>query len=59
MPARVNEISGLMVMAIAGGAVIPPMMGLISSAFGVLASFMVLVLVMTYLLVISIYANRK
>ena len=59
LPARVNEISGLMVMAIAGGAVIPPMMGLISSAFGVLASFLVLVLVMTYLLVISIYANRK
>ena len=58
MPARINEISGLMIMAVAGGAFIPPVMGLVSSAFGVLASFLVLVVIMIYLLIISVYANR-
>jgi fucose permease len=30
MPERVNDISGLMIMAISGGAIIPPLMGLVS-----------------------------
>lgn len=35
MPERANEISGLLVMAIIGGAVIPPIMGLANSYFGI------------------------
>lgn len=58
MPERVNEISGLMIMAVAGGAFIPPIMGYVSSTFGVVASFFVLVLVMLYLLVLGIYSQK-
>jgi len=32
LPARANELSGLMVMAIVGGAILPPLMGLVSDA---------------------------
>jgi MFS transporter, FHS family, L-fucose permease len=59
MPDRVNEISGLMIMAVAGGAFIPPVMGLVSSAFGIVPGFLVLVAVMIYILGISIYVQKK
>ncbi len=58
LPERVNEISGLMVMAIAGGAVIPPFMGYLSTNIGIGASFLVVVAVVVYVLVLSIIANR-
>jgi fucose permease len=59
LPNRVNEISGLMIMAVAGGAFIPPVMGFISSTFGVLQSFIVLLIVILYLLIISLYMKSK
>jgi MFS transporter, FHS family, L-fucose permease len=59
MPDRVNEISGLMIMAVAGGAFIPPVMGLVSSAFGIVPGFLVLVAVMIYMLGISLYVRKK
>ena len=48
MPERANEISGLMIMAVVGGAIIPPLMGLINTNFGVQLSFGVLVLCAAY-----------
>ncbi len=41
MPDRSNEISGLMVTAIAGGAIFPPIMGLIADKTSVLTGFVV------------------
>jgi fucose permease len=41
MPERANEISGLMVTAIAGGAFIPPLMGLLADATSVRFGFIV------------------
>lgn len=41
MPERANEISGLMVTAIAGGAIIPPLMGLLADATSVRMGFIV------------------
>ena len=41
-PDRKNEISGLMVMAISGGAIMPFLMGWVSDLFGVVASILVL-----------------
>lgn len=35
MPERANEISGLLVMAIVGGAIIPPIIGFTTSVFGI------------------------
>jgi MFS transporter, FHS family, L-fucose permease len=58
MPGRINEISGLMIMAIAGGAFLPPVMGFVSTKFGVSAGFLVLVFAMLYILSISVYAQK-
>ena len=57
LPNRVNEISGLMIMAVAGGAFIPPVMGWVSSTFGVLQSFYVLFAVIFYLFAISMFTK--
>jgi FHS family L-fucose permease-like MFS transporter len=55
---RINEISGLMIMAIAGGAFLPPVMGLVSTLYGVLSSFFVLLIAMLYILAISLYTLK-
>jgi MFS transporter, FHS family, L-fucose permease len=48
-----------MIMAVSGGAFLPPLMGLISTGFGVKASFLVLVAAMIYLVSAGIYALKK
>jgi fucose permease len=50
MPGRANEISGLMIMGVAGGAVIPPLMGVVSDAMGQGGGLAILLLAMIYLL---------
>ena len=59
MPTRANEVSGLMIMAISGGAIIPPLMGVMSANLGMIASLLVLVVCMLYILGASIYALKK
>ncbi len=59
MPDRANEISGLMIMAVSGGAFIPPIMGAISESFGFLVSLSVLVICMVYLFLISFVKSKK
>lgn len=60
MPSRSNEISGLLIMAIVGGALVPPIMGLVSTSFGVIGSILILVLCFSYLLLIPfIKSNPK
>ena len=49
-PERANEISGLMIMGVAGGAVIPPLMGVVSDAMGQTGGMAVLLIAMIYLL---------
>lgn len=49
-PERSSEISGLMIMAVVGGAVIPPLMGVVNNYFGVSLSFVVLLLCAVYVL---------
>ncbi|HOW90062.1 MAG TPA: MFS transporter, partial [Elusimicrobiales bacterium] len=58
-PERSNEISGLMVTAIVGGAFIPPLMGLVADAAGsVRAGFLVPLAAVTYILWVSISGLR-
>ncbi len=59
MPERANEVSGLMIMAVSGGAFLPPLMGLVSTNFGVKAGFLVLVGALLYLLYTGIYALKR
>ena len=50
-PERANEISGLMVMGIAGGAVVPPLMGIVSDIAGQTGGLAVLLITMIYILI--------
>ena len=59
MPDRSNEIAGLMVMAIVGGAVVPPIVGVVSSNMGVTASLFVLVACIVYVLGVALYARKE
>ncbi len=52
-PERANEISGLMIMGVAGGAVIPPLMGVVSDAAGQTGGLAVLLGAMIYLLFLA------
>jgi FHS family L-fucose permease-like MFS transporter len=58
MPDYANELSSLIILSVIGGAVIPPVMGLLSDHVGVTASMFVLVFCMLYLLFASFYAIR-
>ena len=59
MPNRSNEISGLLVMAISGGAFIPPIVGFVSTVVTPLASMFVIGLCMLYVLWISLYVKKR
>jgi fucose permease len=59
-PLRTNEISGLMIMAVCGGAVIPLLMGWISDLNGnVTAAMMVLVAAFSFLLFVSLFSAKS
>jgi len=49
MPQYTNELSGLMVTAIVGGAILPPLMGLVSDHSSVQIGFLVPMLAMAYI----------
>lgn len=49
-PQRANEVSGLLIMGVAGGAVVPPIMGLVSDSTGQTGAMIVLLLCFVYLL---------
>ena len=49
-PLHANEISGLLVMGVAGGAVIPPIMGIVADSAGQTAAMAVLLIAFIYLL---------
>ncbi|MGV8139910.1 MAG: sugar MFS transporter [Mangrovibacterium sp.] len=59
MPERANEISGLLIMAVSGGAVIPLVMGFISATFGPLASISVIAVCMLYILWIYFFVRKS
>jgi FHS family L-fucose permease-like MFS transporter len=58
-PLRANEISGLMVMAISGGAIIPPIIGYLTDVSGITAGMLVLVACGVYLLFLAVFNMMK
>jgi fucose permease len=58
-PTRSNEISGLMMMAISGGAVIPLLIGWISDISSIAIGMTVLIACMIYLWAVSMYCLKK
>jgi MFS transporter, FHS family, L-fucose permease len=59
MPERANEVSGLLIMAVSGGAVIPLVMGFVSTTFGPLVSITVVGACMLYILWVSFYVRKN
>ena len=59
LPQKANEISGLMVMAIAGGAIIPPIMGAVKSSVGTNGLILVLAACLVYLLGLGVFASKQ
>lgn len=54
-----NEISGLMMMGIAGGAIIPLLMGLVSDRYGQQAALLILLACLLYLLSNSVIVRKR
>lgn len=59
LPERANELSGLMVTAIVGGAFIPPLMGLVADSISVLLGFLVPLGCLIFILFSTIVASKK
>jgi MFS transporter, FHS family, L-fucose permease len=59
MPSRSNELSGLMVTAIAGGAIVPLIMGKVADATSVLTGFIVPLICLGYIAFTSFYSMMK
>jgi len=59
MPERSNELSGLMVTAIAGGAIVPLIMGKVADSSSILISFVVPLLCLVYILYTSLVSLKK
>jgi fucose permease len=58
-PDRTNEISGLMMTAICGGAVIPLLMGWVTDLGSVASAIWVLIGCMVYLLGVAVFVNAR
>ncbi len=54
-PDYANELSGLIILAVSGGAIIPPIVGFFSDLFGVIATIYVLIFCMLYIAYASYY----
>jgi len=59
MPEHTNELSGLLVSAIAGGAFIPPIMGLVADGTSIQTAFVVPIVCILYLLFVAIINNKN
>ncbi len=58
-PQQTNEISSLMIMGVAGGAIITPIAGLLSKNMGLAAGFGLLLLCVIYILLLSLKFSNK
>lgn len=58
-PEKANEVSGLMIMGVFGGAVIPPLMGFMADALGrQVGSLVVITLCLAYLIACSLWLGK-
>jgi fucose permease len=59
LPQHTNELSGLMVTAIVGGAILPPLMGLVADHSSVLIGFVVPLAAIGYVTAVGLLAKPK
>jgi fucose permease len=58
-PSRANEISGLMIMAVSGGAAVPPLIGFLTDKVSLTAGMFVLVACAAYLFFLAVIRSKK
>ena len=58
-PDYANELSGLIILAVSGGAVIPPVIGLLSDVLGYYAAIYVLIFSMMYIAFSTFYVTKS
>jgi MFS transporter, FHS family, L-fucose permease len=58
IPEKANEISGLMIMGVAGGAIFPPVMGIVSDKIGQAGGLLVLFIALFYLFFCAVKLDR-
>jgi fucose permease len=59
MPDRANELSGLMIMSVCGGGVIPPIVGVINDSSGLMTALLLLGLCLVYVIFLSLYIIKN
>jgi fucose permease len=59
MPEKTNELSGLMITAIVGGAFLPPLMGVVADSTSVLFGFIVPMMAILYILITAFKNSAK
>lgn len=59
MPERTNELSGLMVTAIVGGAILPLLMGVVADAASIVGGFVVPLAALIYITVVSLKSPKR
>lgn len=59
MPERTNELSGLMITAILGGAVVPLLTGALTDAVSIFAGFMVPAVCMVFIITLSFNTRKQ
>jgi fucose permease len=59
IPSKANEISALMITGVAGGALVPPLMGVIADASNQFTSLFILLIALLCILLLSVYIIRK
>jgi fucose permease len=57
-PAYANELSGLIILAVSGGAIIPPVIGLLTDMFGPFAAIYVLIFCILYIAYATYYVIK-
>ena len=55
MPERANELSGLMIMSVCGGAVIPPIVGVLTDYTNLMTALLLLGLCLVYVVFLALY----
>ena len=58
MPDRANELSGLMIMSVCGGGIIPPIVGWLTDVSSLMIAMALLGLCLVYVIVLSLYIIR-
>jgi MFS transporter, FHS family, L-fucose permease len=59
LPSKTNEASSLLVMGVSGGALIPPIMGFMTTQFGAVGGISVLLLTLAYTVGIMLFKGTK